>query len=107
LISLRRPPNSLPNQLTVLTSMPSRRPTDNVPGPANGQIPVEDCLAVKPLGQVRLDNLRKQLTVIRGEILETAEQASQHSLVDVKHEISRLARIIQQLEVLLGMRTPE
>ena len=104
LISFRRPPNWLPNQLTVLRTMPNRRPTDNVPDPANGQIPVEDCLAVKPLGRVQLDNLRKQLTVIRGEILESAEQGSQHGLVDVKREIAKLARIIQQLEILL---TPE
>jgi hypothetical protein len=54
-----------------------------------------------------LDNLRKQLTVIRGERLETAEQGSQHGLADVKREIAKLAHIIQQLEVLLGLRTPE
>lgn len=87
--------------------MPSRWATDNVPNPANGQTPVEDRLAVKPLGRVQLDNLRKQLTVIRGEILETAEQGSQHGLVDMKREIAKLARIIQQLEVLLGLRARE
>ena len=87
--------------------MPNRRPTDNVPDPANGQIPVEDCLAVRPPGRVQLDNLRKQLTVIRGEIQETAEQGSQHGLVDLKHEIAKLARIIQELEVLLGLRAPK
>ena len=87
--------------------MPNRRPTDKVPDPANAQIPVEDCLAVKPLGQIQLDNLRKQLTVIRGERLETAAQGSQHGLADVKREIAKLAHIIQQLEVLLSLRTPE
>jgi hypothetical protein len=87
--------------------MPSRWATDNVPNPANGQTPVEDRLAVKPLGRVQLDNLRIQLTVIRGEILETAEQGSQHGLVDVKREIAKLAHIIQQLEVLLGPRARE
>jgi hypothetical protein len=105
--SFSRPANWLPNQLTVPTTMPNRRPTDKVPDPANAQIPVEDCLAVKPLGQIQLDNLRKQLTVIRGERLETAEQGSQHGLADVKREIAKLAHIIQQLEVLLGLRTPE
>jgi hypothetical protein len=84
--------------------MPSRRSTDNVPDPANGQIPVEDCLAVN--GRIQLDNLQKRLTVIRGEILETAEQGSQHGLVDLNREIAKLARIIQQLEALLGLRTP-
>lgn len=72
--------------------MPNRRPADKVPDPANAQIPVKDCLAVKPLGRIQLDNLLKQLTVIRGEILETAEQGSQHGLVDVKREIAKLAR---------------
>ena len=88
-------------------TMSSRRPTDNVPDPANGEIPVEDCLAVKPIGRVQIDNLRKQLTVIRGEILEIAEQGAQHGLGDVKREIAKLARTIQQLEVLLGLRAPE
>ena len=87
--------------------MPNRRPTDNVPDPANGQLPVEDRLAVKRLGRFQLDNLRKQLTVIRGEILETAEHGSQHGLVDVKREVSKLARIVQQLEALLGLRAHE
>ena len=87
--------------------MPNRRPTDNVPDPANGQLPVEDRLAVKPLGQFQLDNLRKQLTVIRGEILEIAEQGSQHGLVDVKREVAKLARIVQRLEALLNLRAPE
>jgi hypothetical protein len=106
LISFPRAPNWLPNQLTGPTTMSNRRPTANVADPANGQIPVEDCLAVKPLGRIQLDNLRKQLTVIRGEILETAEQGSQHGLVDLKREIAKLAGIIQQLEVLLGPRAP-
>jgi len=86
----------------VLTIMPSRRSTDNVPDPANGQIPVEDCLAVNPPARLQLDDLRKQLTVIRGEILETAEQGSQHGLADVRREITKLALAIKQLEALLG-----
>ena len=87
--------------------MPNRRPTDNVPDPANGQMPVQDCLAIEPPGRVQLDSLRKQLTVIRGEILETAEQGSQHGLVDLKDEIARLASIVQELEALLGLRAPK
>jgi hypothetical protein len=87
--------------------MPNRRPTDNVTDPANGQIPVEDSLAFEIAKRVQLDNWRKQLTIIRGEILDTAEQGSQHGLVDVKREIAKLARMIQQLEVLLGLRMPE
>ena len=87
--------------------MPSRRPTDNVCNPANGQMPVDDCLAVKPLGKIQLDNLRQQLTVIRGEILEAADRGSQHGLVDLKHEVAKLACTIKQLEVLLGLQALE
>ncbi len=87
--------------------MPTRRPTDNVLDPAKEQIAVEDCLALEIAERVQLDNWRKQLSVIRGEILELAEQGSQHGLEDVKREISRLAHIIQQLEVLLGLRAAE
>ena len=87
--------------------MPSRRPTDNVPDPANGQIPVEDVLGVKPIERARLDNLRKHLTVIRGEILEAGEQVSQHGFVDLNREVAKLARAIHELDVLLGLRTPE
>ena len=83
--------------------MPNRRSTDKVPDPANGLIPVEDCLAIKPFERVQLEALRKQLTVIRGEILETAEQGSKQGLVDVNREITKLARIIRQLEALLGL----
>lgn len=86
--------------------MPSGRPTDKVPNTANGQTPVEDCLAVKPLGRIQLDDLRKHLTVIRGEILEAAAQGSQHGLADVKREIAKLALIIQQLEDLLKAASP-
>jgi hypothetical protein len=87
--------------------MPNRRPADNVTDPANGQIPAEDCLAFEIAKRVQLDNWRKQLIIIRGEILETAEHGSQHGLVDVKREIAKLARTIQQLEALLGLRAPE
>jgi hypothetical protein len=92
--------------LTVLT-MPKRRPTDNVTDPPNGQIPVEDCSAFEIAERARLDIQRKHLTLIRGEILETAEQGSQCGLVDVKREIAKLARIIKQLEVLLKLRAPD
>ena len=87
--------------------MRSRRPTENDPDRANGQIPVEDFLGVKPAGRVPLDNLRKHLIVIRGEILEAAEQGSQHGFVDLKRELAKLACAIQELEVLLGMRDPK
>jgi hypothetical protein len=103
---LLRGANCPPNQLTAPTTMTNRRPTDKVPDPASGQMPVEDCWAFEIAERVQIDNLRKQLTVIRGEILETAEQGSQHGLVDVKREIAKLARIIKQLEVLLGARAP-
>jgi hypothetical protein len=86
--------------------MPNRRPTDNVTDPANGQILVEDSLAFEIAKRVQLDNWRKQLTIIRGEILEIAEQGSRHGLTDVKREITKLARTIQQLEALLGLRSP-
>jgi len=82
--------------------MPNRRPSDQIIDPANGEISGEDCLAVNPPERLQLDDLRKQLTVIRGEILETAEQGSQHGLADVRREITKLALAIKQLEALLG-----
>lgn len=85
-----------------MTTMPTRRPSNHLLYPANGQIPLEDCLVVKPPTRLELDCLRKQLTVIRGEILETAEQGSQLGLADVKREIAKLALVMKQLEALLG-----
>jgi hypothetical protein len=51
-----------------------------------------------------MENWRKQLTLIGGEILEIAEQGSQHGLVDVKRETMKLARAIERLEASLGLK---
>jgi hypothetical protein len=51
-----------------------------------------------------MDNWRKQLNLIRGEILDIAEQSSQHGLVDVKRETVKLAQAIERLEASLGRK---
>ena len=51
-----------------------------------------------------MDNWRKQLTLIRGEILEIAEQGSQQGLVDLKRETMKLVRAVERLEALLGLK---
>jgi hypothetical protein len=50
------------------------------------QKPVDDFFASKLAERIRKDNWRKQLTLIRGEILQIAEQGSQQGLVDLKWE---------------------
>jgi hypothetical protein len=42
--------------------------------------------------------------LIRGEILDIAEQGSQHGLVDVKWETVKLAQAIERLEASLGLK---
>jgi hypothetical protein len=94
----------VPNQsINGADAMPRNRPND-IPDPAKDQKPVDDFFASKLAERIRMDNWRKQLTLIRGEILEIAEQGSQHGLVDVKRETVKLARAIGRLEALLGLK---
>jgi hypothetical protein len=68
------------------------------------QKPVDDFFASKLAERIRTDNWRKQLTLIRGEILEIAEQGAQQGLVDLKRETTELARAIERVEALLGLK---
>ena len=68
------------------------------------QKPVDDFFASRLADRIRMDNWRKKLTVIRGEILEIAEQGSQRGLVDLARETVELTRSIERLEALLGLQ---
>ena len=79
---------------------------NSVPDPVQHQQPADDCVVPEVLEQTQLDNWRKQLPLIRGEILEIAEQGSQQGLVDLQQETMRLAEAIELLEVFLGRKAP-
>jgi hypothetical protein len=85
-------------------AMPSNRYTDNIPDLVKDQKPVDDFFASKLAERIRIDTWRTQLTLIRGEILEIAEQGSQRGLVDLKRETMKLVRAIERLETLLGLK---
>jgi hypothetical protein len=68
------------------------------------QKPVDDFLASKLAERIRTDNWRKLLTLIRGEILEIAEQVSQQGSGDLKRATMELARAIERVEALLGLK---
>jgi len=75
-----------------------------IPSKINNRPTIAWCPGV--LEPTQLDNWRKQLTLIRGEILEIAEQGSQQGLVDLQQETGRLAEVIELLEVFLGRKAP-
>jgi len=79
---------------------------NSVPDPAKDQQPADDCAVPELLERTQLDNWRQQLPLIRGEILEIAEQGSQQGLVDLQQETVRLAEAIELLEVFLGRKAP-
>lgn len=87
-------------------AMPHNWPNSSVPEPAKDQNPVDDFFASRLADRIRMDDWRKKLTVIRGEILEIAEQGSQHGLVDLKRETLELAQTLERLEALLGLKAP-
>ena len=70
--------------------MPRNRYDGYIPDPTD-RISVDDFFAIKFPEGAQLDNWRKQLTFIRGEVLEIAERGSQQGLVDLKREAMRLA----------------
>lgn len=82
--------------------MPRDCQNNSVPDPAKDQQPADDCVVPELPERTQLDNWRRQLTLIRGEILEIAEQGSQQGLVDLQQETVRLAEAIELLEVFLG-----
>ena len=84
--------------------MPRNWQNNSVPDPVKDQPSVDDGVVPEVLEQTQLDNWRKQLILIRGQILEIAEQGSQQGLVDLRQETVRLAGAIEQLEVLLGRK---
>ena len=89
----------------VRMAMPHDWPNSSVPEPAKDQTP-DDFFASRLADRIRMDDWRKKLTVIRGEILEIAEQGSQQGLVDLKRETLELARTLERLEALLGLTAP-
>ena len=87
--------------------MPRNWHNNSAPDPLKDQKPVDDFFASKLADRFRIDNWRKQLTLIRDQILEIAEQNSQQGLVDLRRETVKLARAIERLEALLGLKAPE
>jgi hypothetical protein len=85
--------------------MSMRHTWSNIPAPepAQDQKPVDDFFASRLADRIRMDAWRKKLTIIRGEILEIAEQGSQQGLLDLKRETVELARTLERLEALLGL----
>lgn len=84
-------------------AMPRNWP-NYIPDAVEDQKPVDD-FASKLAERIRIDNWRKQLTRIRGEILEIAEQGSEQGLVDLKRESKKLVGQIERLEALLGVKS--
>jgi hypothetical protein len=89
-----------------MVRMPRDWQDNSVPDPLKDQQPAGDCVVPEVLERTQLDNWRKQLTLIRGEILEIAEQGSQQGLVELQQETVRLAEAIELLEVFLGRKGP-
>jgi hypothetical protein len=85
--------------------MPHNWHKNSVPGPVENQKPaVDDLFASRLADRIRMDNWRKQLTLIRGELIEIAEQGSQQGLMEIKRETAKLVRAIERLEALLGLK---
>ncbi len=82
--------------------MPYTWPDGSAPEAANDHMQVDALPASGLADQTRADGWRKKLTVIRGEILEFAEQGAREGLVDLERETTELARMLAELETLLG-----
>ena len=85
--------------------MPQNEPNTSTPGLVKDEKPVDDFFASKLADRIRIDNWRRRLTYIRQEILEIAEQGSQQGFVGLKRETVKLAKSIERLEALLGLKT--
>jgi hypothetical protein len=86
--------------------MPPNWQNNSVPDPVKDQQSTDDGVVPEGVERTQLDNWRKHLTLIRGEILEIAEQGSRQGLIDLQQETVRLAEAIERLEVLLGRKAP-
>jgi hypothetical protein len=86
-------------------TMSQNEPKTSIPEPVKDEKPVDDFFASKLADRIRIDNWRTRLTYIRQEILEIAEQGSQQGFVGLKRETVKLARSIERLEALLGLKT--
>ena len=86
--------------------MPHTGLKNSVPEPVKDDQRVDDFFASKLADRIRRDNWREKLAHIRGEILDIAEQGAQRGLVDLKREAVKLARSIERLEALMGLKTP-
>jgi len=87
-------------------AMPPNWQNNSVPDPVKDQQSTDDGVVPEVVERTQLDNWRKHLTLIRGEILEIAEQGSRQGLIDLQQETVRLAETIERLEVLLGRKAP-
>ena len=85
--------------------MPQNESNSSTPESIKDEKPVDDFFASKLADRIRIDNWRTRLTYIRQEILEIAEQGSQQGFVGLKRESVKLARSIERLEALLGLKT--
>ena len=88
-------------------AMPQNEPNNSFREPVKDQKLVDDFFASKLADRIRIDNWRRRLTYIRREILEIAEQGSQQGLVGLERETVKLARSIERLEALLGLKTTQ
>lgn len=86
-------------------TMPQNESNTSTPEPIKDEKPVDDFFASKLADRIRIDNWRRRLTFIRQEILEIAEQGSQQGFVGLKRETVKLAKSIERLEALLGLKT--
>jgi hypothetical protein len=87
--------------------MPQDWPNNSSPESVKDQKPVDDFFASALADRIRIDGWRRRLTHIRGEILEIAEQGSQQGLVGLKRETTKLAKSIDRLEALLGLKAAQ
>ena len=87
--------------------MPQNESNSSTPESIKDEKPVDDFFASKLADRIRKDNFRRRLTYIRQEILEIAEQGSQQGFVGLKRETVKLAKSIERLEALLGLKTTQ
>jgi hypothetical protein len=85
--------------------MSQNEPNTSTPELVKDEKRVDDFFASKLADRIRIDNWRRRLTYIRQEILEIAEQGSQQGFVGLKRETVKLAKSIERLEALLGLKT--
>jgi len=75
----------------------------SAPESVEDQEPNDDVFASRLADRIRMEDWRRKLAAIRGDILEIAEQGAQQGLVDLKRDTVELARTLEHLETLLGL----